>query len=307
VIKLGLIGVGRWGTNIQRTLESFSECIVQTATKDYLKLIDENLDGILIATPGSTHFEIAKPFIAKGLAVFIEKPLTTSYADAKKIEQLAHESGSIITVGHIHLYNPAYLKTKELAQQSGQLRFLYFEGMNNGPYRDDMSALWDWAPHDIAMALDLIGEMPRHVQAWGINSLRPKKDLHDLATLKLTFANNITALSTVSWLMPEKRKKLTIVAEKNSIIFDDTAQKKVIFYENMGPAVSNDTVTHQEPQVSYPEYSVDSPLKLELEVFLETIKSKEISLTALSQGIQVVKIIEAAHKSIELDGMMVGC
>lgn len=306
-MNLGLIGTGRWGTNILKTLQAFSDCQVETATTDYKNLLAKKLDAVLIATPGSTHAEIARPFLEAGIATFIEKPLTMSYADAVELEKIAKKSGAIGMTGHVHVYNPAFLKLKELAGKSGKIRQLFFEGTNNGPYRDDMSALWDWAPHDIVMALDLLEEVPSSVQAWGIKALRPDTALYDTATIKLTFASGVTALCLVSWLMPEKRKKVTVIAEKNSVVLDDTAQKKVILYENMGPYVSNGVVTRQESIISYPEYSSDPSLKLELQAFIEAVKTKQQPRASLAQGVQVVKIIEAAQRSIQLEGQPVEC
>lgn len=271
-LQLGLIGKGRWGTNIYNTVEKI------TGTPPLLlkeRGQGGEVDGILIATPGSTHAEIALPYIKQGIPVFIEKPMTTSFADAKKIAKAAEKSKSLVMTGHIHLYNPAYLKAKQLAAKAGPIRSLYFEGMNNGPIRDDMSALWDWAPHDVAMALDLLGSIPTHVQAWGQKILRPKTELYDAGQIRLFYANNIQVVINVSWLSPEKRKKLVIVTEKKQLVFDDTLPK---------------------PK------NRKSPLELEINDFIKAIKTGQEPVSSLQIGIDVVKIIDKAHQSINLDG-----
>ncbi len=290
MIRLGLLGLGRWGTNIARTLKEFPEVELMTDSAAAAQL-----DGVLIATPGSTHAEVAEPFIKKGLAVFVEKPFTTKLADAKRLQQRAEESGAVVQVGHVHLFNPAYRAAKKLVQASGAPHYILFEGMNNGPYRDDMSALWDWAPHDVAVLLDLTGELPKSVQAWEVDALRPGKNLFDMVTVRYQFSNGMVAVSLVSWLAPEKRKKITFIGERDSIVFDDTAQQKVTLYKDF----------RQEPVVSYPEYAADAPLKLELEAFMKAIKTRQVPVADLQHAVDSVRVLAAAEQSIKLDGQSV--
>lgn len=306
--RIAVIGKGRWGKNIIATLEKLPEAaIAYIETKNYKKLLTKkDIDAVVIATPASTHTDIALPFIKQGFPVFIEKPMTASLADAKRLKAAAQKSGSLVFVGHIHIYNPAYKKAKELVKKIGRIRFLYGEGSNNGPYRNDVSAMWDWAPHDIAMMLDIIGSKPVSVQAWGISTLRPKTKLHDAAYIKLTFQDGIIGLIFNSWLFPEKRKRLTIVGEKSTIVFDDTAEQKIIFYKNMGPLLKKKKgaveVLRKEPEVIRPPCSGDSPLTLELKAFLNSIKTKEKPKTGINEGVAVVEVLEAAEKSIAQSG-----
>lgn len=302
---LGLIGVGRWGTNILNTLRGMRGIDVVTARDPQELLTRDDIRGILIATPGSTHADIALPFIKKGIPTFIEKPMTTSLPDAKRLAQAANTSKTPVFVGHIHLYNPAYLKAKELVQQTGGIRYIMAEGMNNGPYRDDMSALWDWAPHDVVMAIDMIGEKPTSVQAWGMKTLRPKTALHDTVHIKLEFPKNVTVFITNSWLAAEKRKKLTIIGKNDTVVYDDTSPKKVIWYQGMGPAIKGKKVERQEPKASYPRYGKKLSLTAELEAFIHMIRTGKQPLTDVNQGLEVVRVIAAAEKSIHLDGKRV--
>lgn len=300
MIRLGLTGLGAWGVNIARTLKEFPE--VELITK---AVETTRLDGVLIATPGSTHASVTEPFIKKGLAVFIEKPFTTSLDDARRLQELAEESEAVVQVGHVHLFNPAYRVAKELARAAGQLRYILFEGMNNGPYRDDVSALWDWAPHDVAVLLDLVGELPRSVQAWGFDLLRPGKNLLDTAVVRYAFSSGLAALSVVSWLMPEKRKKITIVGKQDSVVFDDTAKQKVTLYSALGPHLVGKTIERQEPAISHPEYAQDAPLKLELEAFVEAIKTRYVPVAGLQHAVDSVRVLDSAERSIQLDGAAV--
>lgn len=285
-MKLALIGLGRWGTNIKQTLEEMGVEVVVDKT--------ESASGVLIATPGSTHAEVALPFIKQGLPVFIEKPMTTSLQDAKKLATAAKKSGSLVFVGHLHLYNPAFLKAKALIKKAGKIRYVSFEGMNWGPFREDMSAWWDWAPHDISMALDLFGQ-PKSIQAWGE---------YDWAVAKLEFLNtpkvarsdssgvakrgSFSAVMHVTTLSAEKRKRLTVAGTKHSVVFDDTAEKKVS--------------VHERGHVSYPDYGKTMPLSAELKAFLEMIKTKKSPKTDIQNGLDVVKIIDAGERSMKTGG-----
>ena len=299
--RTALIGKGRWGKNIIATIEKIPEAALALGEKD--------IDAVIIATPAATHMKIALPFIKQGLPVFIEKPMTTSLADAKKLKEAAQKSGSLVFVGHIHIYNPAYIEAKKLIKKIGRIRFLYGEGANNGPYRNDVSAIWDWAPHDIAMMLDIIGTKPASVQAWGISALRPKTKLQDIGYIKLVFPNGTVGFIFNSWLFPEKRKRLTIVGEKSSIVIDDTAEQKVIFYKNMGPFLKNKKgiieISRKEPEVIRPSYSGDSPLASELKAFFKNIRKKEKSKTGIAEGLAVVEVLEAAEKSIAKGGRLI--
>jgi predicted dehydrogenase len=253
------------------------------------------------------------PFIERGIPTFIEKPMTTSLKEAQQLERAAKKSGARIMVGHIHLYNSAYQKAKALAEKSGKVRSLFFEGMNNGPVRDDMSALWDWSPHDISMAIDVIGKLPVSVQAWGQKILRPRTDLYDTVMLRLEFSGGVVATIHNSWLFPEKRKKMVVVGAKGMVVYDDVKpDQKVAHYKGMGPKVTSllrgaRGVQWQESKVSYPRYGTMSPLETEMRAFLKIIQTGKNTLTDLRNGLDVVRVLAAAERSLELDGKVVNC
>lgn len=281
MLTIALIGVGQWGTNILYTLKEIKGVSVVI---DF----DDDVDGIIVATPGSTHAEVAMPYVKAGVPTFIEKPMTTSLKDAQQIKQAAK---NIVMVGHVHLYNPAFLKAKELAGKIGKIRMMCFEGMNDGPIRDDMSVLWDWGPHGVSMMVDLLGRDLKQVQAWGYAGIRPGSEIHDAAEARLVFSDNVEGRIAVSWLAPEKRVRLTVVGSKGSIIWDDAADHKVALY--------------RDGKLTHPRYGKQQPLRLELEAFIEAIKTKKQPLTDVNNGLEVVKILSAAEKSITLDGKKV--
>jgi len=305
MIRLALYGHGRWGTAIQRTLQAIPDVSVVVVGRG--KQAPTDIDGALFATPVITHARLALPFIRKAIPVFIEKPLTDSVADAKRLESAARKSGSLVHVGHIHLHNPAFLKAKELAPSLGPIRYLMFEGLSNGPFRNDVSVLWDWLPHPLSMALELIPGGPKSVQAWGINILRPRARTHyDIGVVRFDF-KGATLLCTVDWVAPEKRTKMTIVGKTSTLVHTDTDPQKLALYEGMGPAVQGMKLTPQMPAITHPAYESGWPLEHELRAFVEAIREGSHDRSGLEFGCRIVELIAAAHESIEKGGRKVAC
>ncbi len=327
--NLALIGAGRWGKNIVTTLKQIegvggvrlkyivarkSESLEQykndyEVETDYKKLLEKkDIDAVIIATPPSTHKDISLPFIRAGLPVFIEKPLTANLEEAEVILKEVKERGGLVFVGHIHLYNPAYQKAKEFFLKAGKLRVIYGECGGNGPYRNDFSALWDWAPHDLSVMLDIFGTLPVSVSASAFSVLRPSTKLYDVATLKLNFPNNVYGLIRVSWLLPIKQKRIMFVGENDSVVFDDVLlENKVSVFKGMGPRIVDGetnipNILPNIPEVEYPEYSPAKPLEEELKAFLKAIDGGIKFPSDIAQGVTVVRILDAAERSIESGG-----
>lgn len=293
MIRLALIGAGRWGQSIERTLREMPgiKLVVVDHAADTKKIVLADIDGALIATPGSTHVEVALPFIQAGLPVFIEKPLATSLAEARQLKQAA-KNKNLVQVGHIHLYNPAFLAAKKAAQKIGQIRLIVFEGLAPGPVREDMSVWWDWGPHGVSMMMDLLKQLPYCAQAWGINFNKAKFGLYDVVQARLRFPDGAEALCSTSWLSPDKRTRLTVIGEKGSVVFDDRAEKKVIYFQ------SNNNI-------SYPSYSNEPALRAELKQFLKMIKTKQPVLTGINNGLAVVEILDAVERSLRASGKII--
>lgn len=296
---LALIGTGRWGKNYINTINNLSSCELPEEfikTSNYKDLFAfDNIDGVIIATPSSTHFKIAKEFLEKGFNVLIEKPMTNSYKDALELSKIAKKYKNIVMIGHIYLYNPAFLQVKKLIKSIGKIKYISTEGMNNGPVRPDVSALWDWGPHDISMVIDLLGSKPQEVSGYGLSSLRPNTEFYDMCNLKLKFAGDIYCFVNIGWLSPVKKRSMTIVGEKSTIIFDDTIEKKVAIIRNL-----------KTKEADYPSFSKESPLSEEISSFVNLIENKEkISKSSLKMGLDVVKVLEACEKSMKLNGKII--
>jgi predicted dehydrogenase len=305
---LALIGVGRWGRNIVSTLETLPNAnlkylcnqraeSLESYAAGYKKILDwhdllekDDLDAVLVATPPASHAEIASAFLRRRIPVFIEKPMTASLDDARRIEQAAYEGKTDAFIGHIHLYNPAYRALRDSVYDIGDIRAIEFSAGKHGPIRDDVSALWDWASHDVALAIDLVHGEPISVQAWGICVLRPKTTLYDIVSLKLKFPNNTTATIRVSWLEPENHRKVTVWSSDNMVVFDDMLSEKKVLIGRSGL------------HVLYPIYDNARPLTEELKAFLAFLDDGDVRGGGIAQGLSVVRILDAAERSIAEDG-----
>ena len=299
MITLALIGRGRWGKNYIKTIRALSSCKLPNQfikTTNYRDLLSEiGIDGVIIATPASTHFQIAKEFLEKGFNVLIEKPMTTSYNDALKLRRIAEKNKNVVMVGHIYLYNPAFMEVKNLIKSLGKIKYITSEGMNYGPIRSDVSALWDWAPHDISMSIELLRTLPDEVCGYGFSLLRPNTKFYDACYLKLNFPNNVFVFINVSWLSPVKKRNMVIVGRKGTLIFDDTSERKISLAKSFST----------NKKIYYPSFpnSNKSPLSMEILSFVNLVKNKDkVNNDGLKMGVNVIKVLEACEESIKSNG-----
>lgn len=301
---LAILGVGNWGRNYIKAIEAIPDanlkylCLKKKKALDgfankFIKVYDykdllkfKDIDGIIIATPSITHYELARFFLSRSYNLLIEKPFTTSYKDAEDLKKIYQRTKAVVMVGHIYLYNAAYLKFKEFIKKVGEIRYLDFEGCDFGPFPKDSSALWEWAPHDVSMCLDILSELPLSVSAWAVGK--------DMVYARLKFKNT-QAFMKFGWLSPVKKRKVIIVGSKNSIIFDDILEKKVCLYGHGGTDVS---------EAFYPKYSKEEPLISELKEFVNCLKSKKKPKTDLEDAVDVIKVIQRLQESIIEDGKL---
>jgi predicted dehydrogenase len=280
-LRFGLVGRGRWGRNIERTLLTFADVSVTVIARGQEPPRD--LDGVLIATPSATHAEVALPFIASGLPTFIEKPMAASLADVERIREAADRSGAAVFVGHIHLFNPAFLALLDALPALGAIYYVQCETMNDKP-RTDSSVLWDWLPHHLSMAQAIFGRNPVSVAAWPLSG-----QVNPQAATSNCLFDRVPLLSIVSWLSPIVRFQLIVFAEKGTIVFDDKARQKLVLYNVEGAA-------------SYPGYSDELPLTREMHSFLELVRSGKVDRSRIETAVSVVRTIAAAHVSMANGG-----
>lgn len=273
-LSIGLIGLGRWGLNIKRTLESLGVTVIVIERNH---IVPEKLDGVCIATPSSTHVEVALPYIERGIPTFIEKPMATSSADVARLEEAARTSGAPIFVGHIYLYNPAFRKIVELARTIGIVQGMSAEGANDAP-RSDSTVLWDWLPHHVAMAREILGINPSRVSVTSAAT----HAIRDAAIITYMFGS-IPLVSRISWVSPEKKRMFTIVGTEGTIVFDETADHKITLVKGS--------------DVEHPLYEAEPPLTVELRAFLNMVQTRREDRPHLVDARDIIRAIEAAEEA----------
>ena len=276
-MRLGVIGRGKWGTNIVRALAMMRDVELIDESKNFDAVLRQQPAGVLIATPSATHAEVAVPFIDAGVPTFIEKPMATTVADAIRIREAALRSGAPVVVGHVHLYNPAFQAAKNLLPEVETVQAVFWEGMNHHP-RTDASVLWDWLPHGLSMVQTLFDANPGSAQAWGVGEASRLK----AALAKFVIAG-VPFTAHVSWISPVKRQRMTIVGSHSSLIFDDSAKRKLSLRDSRG--------------TSYPPYGEEPPLTRELRGFIGVLRAGRLDTTQLESEVAIVRSIAAAEES----------
>ncbi len=243
----------------------------------------QDIDGVLIASPGPTHAELALPYIERGVATFIEKPMATSNADAERLRAAAGRSGAAVFVGHIYLYNPAFRRLLDLLPALGAIRHVQCEGMNNNPAAA-APVIWEWLPHHLSMGQEIFGTHPASVSAWSLSD-----GANPRAAVTQFLFGSTPLVSITSWLSPVRRRAVTIPCENGTIVFDDAAERKLALHAPSGG-------------VSYPGYEPEPPLTRELRAFLDAVRSGAADRDHLAEGCSIVRSIAAAEESIRNQG-----
>lgn len=309
ILNLGLVGLGSWGRNYVATLRARSgvrlaraadpdpsarEVIGEgcTATADWRDLIAAgDLDGLVVATPPPTHPEIAGAAVDAGLPVLVEKPLALSGAEARGLLAKADSCGGFVMVDHIHLFQPAYGRLKELARGMGGIRNIRSKGGRRGPFRRDVTVLWDWGPHDVAFALDLFGERPERIVARRLEKRELPEGTGEILAIELTFSGDHQAAIEIGNLYREKHRCLEVDCGNVTLVFDDVAADKLTRRSADG------TTTWTEP------FGGDGtpPLSIALQTFAEAIRSRSTDLAPLRLAVDVVETLEACEKALMAD------
>lgn len=333
--NIGLIGCGYWGPNL---LRSFMDCpgaavsmvadldqerldyVAQKypsvkTTKDYTELFSDAVDAVVIATQPSTHYRFAKEALLKGKHVLVEKPLAKSILEAQELITLAQERNLRLMAGHTFEYNAAVRELKRQLQAGtvGKPYYFYSQRLNFGIVRKDVNALWNLAPHDISILLYLLDMMPQSVSCRGYDFIQPGVD--DIIFMVLQFPQNIIAHVQVSWLDPSKVRKLTVVGSEKMIIYNDMDERKIQIYDkgikvqNMNDSLGpyDDFGKYQlikrAGDVSYPTIDFKEPLQEECRDFIEAIRDSRPPLADGENGLRVVRVLQTAQASMNLNGV----
>jgi predicted dehydrogenase len=319
-LRFGVIGWGYWGPKIARNLSSVPQAAVtMVADTDVYRLAAlavsqpgiqtttqvkemwrSDVDGVIIAAPVRVHYQLAKEALLAGKHVLVEKPLTTSVAEAEELIALAQEQRRVLMVGHTFEYNPAVNELRTLVQ-SGDLGKIYCveaERVNLGLFRNDINVIWDLAPHDISILLYLFGQVPEYINVQAHAHLQ--SHIHDVAHLDLGFADGMAAHIHVSWLHPCKIRRVTVIGDKKMAIYDDTNQSEMLKVYNKGADVHADPViSYRYGAITIPYIDWVEPLRLECEDFANAIRTGTQPRAHGGVGLAVVQVLAAAQAALE--------
>jgi predicted dehydrogenase len=320
--KLAVAGLGYWGPNLARNFDELAEltwlCDLDpeklalfsrrhpqaslTSRFDDL-LEDRTLDAVVIATPVVTHADLARRALAAGKHVFVEKPMALQAGEAEELCALAEERELVLMPGHLLLYHPAVNKLKELIDSGelGEIRYVYGNRQNLGKFRTDENALGSLGAHDLSVILHLVGEEPSEVWARGESYVHPP--VEDVVFCFLRFPSGKLAHMHLSWLDPQKIRRMTVVGSKKMAVFDDMElERKITVYdkgEEPPPLGTYGEWQTRTGDIYVPKVPSDEPLRLECEHFLGLVRGSGDALVAARTGVAVVRALEHLQNSLE--------
>jgi predicted dehydrogenase len=324
-LRIGVIGYGYWGPKLLRNFQSLKTTQVTMVadlnprmlaeaeqdyrdlrtTQDYRTLLESDVDAVVIATPVSTHYQLARAALKHGKHVLVEKPLTRTSQEGRELIELADERGLTLMVGHTFEYNPAVemLRNLIISGEIGKVHYISTTRTNLGLFQQDINVLWDLAPHDLSILLFILGQRPVGVTASGAACVQP--GIHDVARMTVDFEEGVQAHVHVSWLDPCKVRRVTVVGTKKMVVFDDVeAQEKIKIYDK-GVDVPERTADYGEFQLSYryggitiPRVPLHEPLSLECGHFADCILNHKTPRSSGEVGVNVVRILECADVSL---------
>ena len=331
-IGIAVVGTGDWGANLVRNFASLPGARLAALHDSDPKRLGKSaaqypgarpvadlaellalpdVQAVVVAASAVSHYPLARAALEAGKDVFVEKPLTLEVKHAEELVKLARERGRILMVGHLLLFHSGVRYLKDMVERGdlGDLYYLYSQRVNLGKVRRDENALWSFAPHDLSVILHLLGMEPSDVVARGSAFLQGT--VEDVVFVNLRFPNGKLAHVHVSWLDPHKLRKFTVVGSRKMVVFDDMeASEKIKVYDKgvdrAGEVVSyGDALTVRSGDILIPKISLQEPLRLECQHFVECVRDRKKPLTDGTSGLQVVRVLAAAQASLERGGIPV--
>lgn len=334
MLTVGVIGCGYWGPNLIRNFiglkSSRVKCCVdlseerlshmkqlypsiQTSTDFNAVIRDTDIDAVAIATPVSSHYQIAKEALEADKNVFVEKPLAGSVEEGRELVELADRRKKTLMVGHTFVYTAAVNKIKDLIW-SGELGDIYYistSRVNLGIFQEDINVVWDLAPHDVSIMNYILNSRPVSASAIGKSYIRP--GIEDVAFITLIYPKSILANIQVSWLNPSKIRKTTVVGSKKMLVYDDVSSLEKIRIYDKGVTVQPHYDTFGEFQLSYrygdisiPKLDDAEPLKIECQHFIDCIEQSLSPRSNGMQGLDILLAFEAVNRSMKDQGREIG-
>lgn len=332
-INVAIVGYGYWGPNIVRNffeIDGARLIVCCDSRKERLDLIhekypmvkttsnlddlinDPTIDAIIIATPTKTHFSLAKKALESGKHVWIEKPMTQTAEQAKILLEIALKNKRIIHVDHIFIYTEAISIIKKMIEKKELGDLYYFDSVriNLGLFQHDVNVVWDLAPHDISIMLYLLNEYPKSVSVFANSHV--VKDLEDTAYLSFQFESGKSAHIHVSWLSPVKIRRSIIAGSKKMVLYDDLegsdkvkVYDKGLSFKKRTKHISTDLgYQYRTGNIFTPAITNKEALLTECEEFVDAIRNHSSTRTTGEEGLRVVRILEAASRSMKNNGAL---
>ncbi len=329
MLTIGVVGCGYWGPNLIRNFINLKEADVKicsdldegrlkhmnhlypslATTTDYREITkDDSIDAVVIATPVSTHYQLAIEALEAGKHVFCEKPLTQSVEEGVKLVNLADENDRTLMVGHTFVYTAAVNKVKDLigSGELGDIHYMSTARVNLGLFQEDINVVWDLAPHDVSIMNYILGVRPLAVSAVGHSYIQP--GIQDVSFVTLRYPGSILANLHVSWLNPNKIRSTTVVGSKKMLVYDDISSLEKIRIYDKGVDVVPHYDTFGEFQLSYrygdihiPKLDEAEPLKMECQHFIDCIEGAQ-QRSSGRHGLEVLIVLDAIDRSMRKNG-----
>jgi predicted dehydrogenase len=321
VTKVALAGLGYWGPNLARNFDELAEltwlCDLSEDNRERFAgrfpnarmtgdfdepLADDAVDAVVVATPVTTHFELAKRALEAGKHVLVEKPPALTAAEAEELLATAEEHGRVLMPGHLLLYHPGVTRLKQLidAGDLGEVLYVYGNRQNLGQIRKDENALWSLGVHDLSVILYLLEEEP--TEAWARGESFLTEGVEDVVFCYLRFPSGKVAHMHLSWLDPHKMRRITVVGRDKMAVFDDMELDRKLTIYDKGPveraATYGEWVT-RTGDIYSPKIPNAEPLRLECEHFLRLVAGEGDPVAAARDGLAVVRTLEQLQASLE--------
>jgi predicted dehydrogenase len=342
-VNIGIIGCGYWGPNLVRNFSSLSNCKVKTVsdikpgrldyikkefpfietTKNYKEIIhDKSLHAICIATPVTTHKDLAEEAIFFGKHVFIEKPMTFSSEDAESIVSTSKKLNKKVAVGHVFQYAPAVRKIKSLLKSNaiGKVLHITSTRINLAPPESEVDVIWDLGSHDFSILLHLLGEIPWKVSSnrdtfilddadsFSISKKRQDAKKTNNVHIDLSFKSGITSHVHLSWLSSNKTRLIQIFGTEGTIVYDEMLAldgKVKLYGKGIDNRIKNrptdsSKLGYHAGEIQVIQLEQHEPLRLECEEFINSIIKNTPLINDGKMGLEVVKLLETASESFKM-------
>ena len=317
-VSVGVIGCGYWGRNLVRNFNDLGAlrtvCDTEPAgrrlaseiapsidiVEDLDRVLDSDVAAVVVSSPAATHYSIASRALESGKDVFVEKPLSLTYSEGSELVRLAAERHRILMVGHVLEYHPAIKALHSMVEggELGDLYYIYSNRVSLGKVRREENILWSFAPHDVAVILRLVGSLPLQVVACGGTYIQP--DVADVTLTNMFFDGGVGAHIHVSWLHPFKEQRLVVIGSRRMASFDDVTKQLVLYDQRVEIKAGEPAPIRGDGQ----EISFDGeePLRLECQAFLDAIRTRVPPVTDGDSGLRVLRVLEAAQRSLKARG-----